>query len=51
MTIDLDTGVWGRVYSLGMDRGEVTEMRGKLTLALVETRQVVLFGDRGGLDD
>ena len=31
MTIDLGTGVGGRVYSLGMERGEVTEMREKLT--------------------
>ena len=49
MAIDLGTGVGGRVYSLGMERGEVTEMRGKLTWALVEDRQVVFFVDTGGL--
>jgi hypothetical protein len=49
--IDLGNGVGGRVYSLGMERGEVTEMRGKLTWALVEDGQVVFFGDRGGIDD
>jgi hypothetical protein len=36
MTIDPGTGVGDSVYSLGMERGEVTEMRGKLTWALVE---------------
>jgi len=51
MTIDLDTGVGDRVYSLGMERGEVTEMSVKLTWALVEDGQVVFFTDRGGIDD
>ena len=51
MTIDLGTGIGDRVYSLGIERWKVTEMRGKLTCALVEDGQVVLFGDRWGIDD
>ena len=51
MTIDLDTGVGDRVYYLGSERGEVTELRGTLTWALVEVGQDVFFGDGGGTDD
>ena len=48
--IDPGTGVVGRVYSLGMKKGEVTEMRGQLTWALMEDGQVVFFRDRWGVD-